>query len=350
MDRWLTILCLALLAAGPARAEALRAPFPPPAAFACPPGPAPVRDLRPEPFYTDPAYSIVDPKLAAAEAEATRPVRDFHKALTASVDAHRAGRAGAAACALALLDGWAREGALTGEVTRQGGYWRKWTLAGVALDFLAIRDAAGLDGDAQARVLAWLGQLAAPVRAYYSRRPPADPKAISDLRNNHASWAALAIAAAGVATGDRAMLAWGMEKGQEGLRQVTAEGALPLELARGRQALHYHMFTLEPLAALARLGAANGMGFAPEDAAALDRLARFTFAAARDPARIAALAGVAQDDHWLHGRSPLVMGAGLEIWAAERDMPEVSATLAPFRPFREPWLGGNVTQLWRPAP
>jgi poly(beta-D-mannuronate) lyase len=156
------------------------------------------------------------------------------------------------------------------------------------------------------------------------------------------AWAGLAVGAAGVAAGDRALLRRGRALGAAFLAGVTPEGAHPQELARGRMALHYHLFALQAAAALARLLDAAGEPFAPEERAALDRLARFTFAATRDPQRIAALAGAPQG-HLTEDRPWLRDGHGFEVLGGDA---AIRTAILPFRPYRADWLGGNVTLLW----
>ena len=165
--------------------------------------------------------------------------------------------------------------------------------------------------------------------------------------NNHAYWTGLAVGAAAIAVNDRTLFAWAIERLRIGLRQVT-EGALPLELARGRLALHYHLFALEPLAVLEIMARANGADLAPAHDAALRRLVAFTFRAMDDPGEIARLARAEQQDDWLKGRSPLTGARGVEIWQGRHPDAAVDAQIAPFRPYRLRWLGGDVSLLFGP--
>jgi len=345
-------LALLLLAgcAAPATGH-IAGPYGPPGPSAplsarpCPAPPEPVRSLMSEPFYTDRSFSTPDPARLAADAEASRPLRDWLAAIQRPAERWVALRQDAEAdCALRLLEAWAEAGALLGTFNRQGGYHRKWTLGGAALAFLAVRDAPSATPERQARIGAWLGQVARQVQPVYDRPGPRnpDPTSASELRNNHVVWAGMAVAAAGVAAGDAALLGWGMGKGAVFLDAVTSEGAHPQEILRGRMALHYHLFALQSAAALARLGEAGGQPFDAARADALARFARFTYAATQDTARIAALAGVAQG-HLAEARPWLRDGQGFEILRPRVAPPEA---LAPFRPYRSSWLGGNVTLLW----
>jgi poly(beta-D-mannuronate) lyase len=160
-------------------------------------------------------------------------------------------------------------------------------------------------------------------------------------------WAGVAVGAAAIAVNDRALFAWSIERLRLGVRQVTSEGALPLELARGRLALHYHLFALEPLAVLEIMARANGTDLTPDDAA-LRRLVAFTFRALDDPSEIAGLARAEQQDDWLKGRSPLTGAGGVEIWLGRHPDAAIDAKIAPFRPYRLRWLGGDVSLLFGP--
>jgi poly(beta-D-mannuronate) lyase len=336
------ILTTGLLAgcAAPVTAEPIPGPFARPG----PAQPPPVLSLNSETFYTDGAFSVPDPARLAADAEAARPLTEWLNAIQRPTERWVALRDPAeAACALGLLDAWASADALIGSFNRQGGYHRKWALAGAAIAYLALRDAPAATPERQARIGAWMGRVARPVGAFYDRPlPRSGPPPASELLNNHIAWAGLAVAAAAVAAGDRDLLRQGMARGERFLAQVTPEGAHPQELARGRLAIHYHLFALQAAAGLARIGAAAGEPLSPAGQAALDRMARFTFAQAQDSARIADLAGVAQAR--LSGDRPrLADGQGLEVWGGDA---AIRAALAPFRPYRARWLGGGVTLLW----
>ena len=343
---------LLLLSGGAAAAEPLRTPFAPlppatgPAAD-CPAPPEAMRSIEGGSFYTDPAFSRPDPERLAADAAVQKRLNDWQDAVQAAVERARNGQAGAAACALSLLDDWAKSGAMLGAVNQQGAYHRVWALAGAGLAFLQIRDAAGLEPVSVGRVGRWMREVATAIQPRYDRESRA---LISDVRNNHAAWAGLAVAVAGIASDSRAHFDWGMARLHAQLAQVTGEGALPQELARGALALHYHLFALEPVAALERLAAANGVVLPPGERAALERLTGFILAAAKDPSRIAAFAGAPQSDPWLHGRPPLSTAAGLEIRVQAEPGPALDEALAPFRPYRVRWLGGRVTGRWVTPP
>src|SRR5262249_36989713 len=152
-----------------------------------------------------------------------------------------------AALAVDRLAAWAAADALCGTVNHQGEYEREWTLGSLALAYSKVRGAPGLDPARVRAVDAWLARLAAAVQPFYEH-----PKLVT-YSNNRAYWAGLAVAATGAAVGDRALFDWGLSRARIGLRQVTAEGFLPLEVERRALALHYHVFALAPLVMLAEL-------------------------------------------------------------------------------------------------
>lgn len=340
--------------AAPFDAAAIRAGFRPSPRGArgrgCAAAPAPVRDLALDGFYTDLRASIPDPARYAASQAGARPLYDWLRAIQAGAEEWlRGGPADSAACTLAALDAWARGGALLGELNRQASYQRSWTLAGAATAFLAVREAPGLDPAALARVMAWFAAVGRAVQASFDRTVP-NP-IVNALVNNHATWAGYAVAAAGIAAGDPALLAWGLRRLGDTVDQVNRAGALPQELARGRMALHYHLFTLQALGPLLRIAEANRFGLSAQGEAALGRLSALVAASLADPGRMAALAGAQQAHltdptgspaaHWRDAQ-------GLEVLQGRRADPALGRLLAPWRPFREIRMGGNVTLIWGP--
>ncbi|MBP0491611.1 alginate lyase family protein [Pararoseomonas indoligenes] len=313
----------------------------------CEPVGRPVRNLEGFGYFLDPASSRPDPSRLAMDEAAAKPMWDWLAVVQRAVAAHRAGKAGAAACAMESMDVWARNDALLGAFNLQASYHRVLILAGASLSYLGVREASGLVPSRADRVARWLAAIANEARTRYDRRSEA---LISDTRNHQAAWAGLAAASAGVAAGDTLLLDWGMGKLRAQLAQVDERGALPQELRRAGLALRSHLLALEAVAALERLGAPNGAVLTEAERAAYRRLRDFCLAHVREPAKMQALVGVAQSDPWLGDAPPLSRAAGLEIAAAAMPDPETEAALAPFRPLSEPRLGGEVTGWWRAAP
>jgi poly(beta-D-mannuronate) lyase len=301
------------------------------------PVPAPVRDLNGVSYYTDAHRSVVDPVLQRQNEEAFAPLRAFVARVVTLADdwmVSRPPRSAYAAQAVEALAVWARAGALLGAANRQGEYEREWTLAGLALAYLRVREAPGVDPSSRADTEAWLAKLAELVRPNYDRPGRAS------AANNHASWAGLAVAAAGAAAQNRALFEWGLSRARLGIAQVRADGFLPLELERGTRALHYHLFALAPLVMTAELAAANGVDLYGEGNGAIRRLAERVIAGLADPAPFAAAAGAAQEVK----RPP--RGADLawaEPYFARYHDRRLAPLLAAARPLRDDRLGGDLT-------
>src|SRR5258708_10779979 len=126
----------------------------------------------------------------------------------------------------------------------------------MALVWLRIRDATSLPQTTQAEVPAWFKRVALGVMPPYE---DTSSKSRTVPRNNHSAWAGLAVAAAGVAANDHDLLDWGIRRYRLTISQIQEDGTLPLELARARRALHYHLFAAGPVVVLAELAAANGL-------------------------------------------------------------------------------------------
>jgi poly(beta-D-mannuronate) lyase len=299
--------------------------------------PEPIRDLAGVSYYTDAHHSVADPALKRRNQEAFVPLRAFVAGVVALADRWMLGRPAdpaIAAQAVRALAVWARADALLGSVNQQGEYEREWTLAGLALAYLRVRDAAGADVAGRADVERWLVRIAEAVRPHYGHAGRASSA------NNHAYWAGLAVAAAGAAAQDRALYDWGLGQARVGIGQVRTDGFLPLELERRALALHYHLFALAPLVMTAELAAANGTNLYEEGDGALRRLAARTIAGLRDPAPFAAAAGAPQELKLPPRGADLAWAE--PYFARFRDR-RLAPLLAAARPLRDDRLGGDLT-------
>jgi poly(beta-D-mannuronate) lyase len=160
---------------------------------------APIRDLIGVSFYVDANHSVADPELKRRNEQAVGPVRLYVAGVVGLVDAwmrSAPAQPAFAVDAVARLRTWADADALLGSVNRQGGFERKWTLGSLAIAYLKVREAPGLDPAALAAVRTWLAKVTRAVMLEYE-----EPKKSSN-RNNHAYWAGMAVAAAGVAVND----------------------------------------------------------------------------------------------------------------------------------------------------
>ncbi|HVZ88879.1 MAG TPA: alginate lyase family protein [Polyangia bacterium] len=315
------------------RATAGRALPPPPPSPVAPP----IRDLAGVSYYLGSSHAIVDPVRKQENQQAFAPLRAYVGRVIDLANgwvASRPPQPAYATRAVEALARWARDGSLLGTTNQQGVYERAWTLSGLALAYLQIRDVPSVDPAARAAVDAWLVQVAEAVRLANDH-----PGRMSS-QNNHAYWAGLGVAATGAATQSRPLFAWGIERARIGLGQIHPDGFLPLELGRRQLAFHYHQFALAPLVMLAELGRANGIDLYGENNGALRKLADRVIDGWRDPAPFAAAAGVTQEMKMPPRGADL---AWAEPYYARFHDRRLVPLLAAARPLRDDRLGGDLT-------
>jgi poly(beta-D-mannuronate) lyase len=249
------------------------------AALACGAPPPAVHDIDANRYYMDSHNSVIDPVLKARNEAATKPVDDYLRTIaSAASDFQASGKPAAAECGLAWLDAWAGQQGMLGQMTsKQSFYTRKWALAGLSLSYAKLAPAAS---DAQRkRIDAWLGKIADLTLEH------AD--ANKGKKNNHYYWEGLAVAAAGAVTRNERQTAWGRKVFDAAMAQVEADGSLPLEMARAKKALSYHLFSAAPLVMLASVLDTRS----PK----LDLLVNFTLAGVADPKRFRDMSGFEQE-------------------------------------------------------
>lgn len=237
-----------------------------------------------------PVVDLVGPDDSLAAETKTQLYR-YQRKLNDISDAYllSASDPGLANCVLNWLYLWARDGAMLGEMSAEGEFIRKSALAPSAVAFLKIQDNPHLDGTQVSVVVAWLNAWADVIRQDYSTRLD------STSRHNHnAYWAAWSVMAGAIATQDRSLFEWSIDRTMSGLDQVRDDGLLPLELDRGAQALKFHLLAVAPLVMTAELAAANGIDLYAEKDGALHRLVQRTLAALDDPIEFGRVAGAPQ--------------------------------------------------------
>ncbi|MFC3077615.1 alginate lyase family protein [Phenylobacterium terrae] len=311
--------------------------------------PEPVIRLSGDSRYVreDPARADVDPDAAEAYERAVAPLRTFEREVVRHANRYvrskgetpaHAGRAGG------MLWRWAKADALDEMKSDTAHFNRSASVAALSLAWMQVREAIDPEDEGRREIEKWFDRRGDEVRDYYDEKDP-DQRS---TRNNHRYWAGLAAAGAGVAAGSSRLLEWGLESGEVGLRQVDRDGALPLELSRGKRALYYHAYALGPLMMLAEIGARNGRSLYDFQGGALHRLVRFTLRGIEEPERVAAKAGAPQEPLGRDG-GPFDAGdvAWLEIYDARyRDRNPWARRMAELRPLTYTRLGGDMTLLF----
>jgi hypothetical protein len=225
--------------------------------------------------------------LSAAEGRETvlQPIRAAVRGLYAGVE-----RTGGYDCALRSLAGWAAANAL-GDMQTEDAFLSRDRLVSEMVMLLVEADRNGGMADADRIAIAgWLRAIAASTVEFYDYRAGRVSRV-----NNHRYWAGLAVGSIGYLLGDDELVFWATQSYRIGVCQVDADGYLPLELARGPQALNYHVYAMRPLLAFAALAQGNGDDVAGLCDNGLDRLAAATRAALANPDGFSRLVGVRQD-------------------------------------------------------
>ncbi|EOW2139212.1 polysaccharide lyase [Stenotrophomonas sp. GD03908] len=300
---------------------------------ACPPPPPGQPDIRALGYYTDQAGSVIDPALHQQNKDATAPLDRYAADVARMSDDYlRNGDPAAAQCTLAWLGAWADGGAMLGQMIRvnndQSFYMRQWMLDAVAMAYLKVHDQA--DPQQRARIDPWLQQLARANLAYWD-----NPKR---RRNNHYYWGGLGVLATGLATDDDALWQAGHAAFQKGIDDVQDDGSLPLEMARGQRALHYHDYALAPLVMMAELARLRGQDWYASRDHAIDHLARRVIEGSKDPAWFNQHTGVAQ--------LPLRRPSGwVEFYRLRSPDGGLFDAAHARGPFHSPRLGGDLTLM-----
>lgn len=301
-------------------------------------------DVKSKYRQDDASRATIDEEAEEAYSEAVEPLRNYVKALVKISNAYvrsEPRNTAAAACALSWLDAWAKAHALTDMQTRQASHNQGQAVGGIALAYLQIRNAPGLPDDQKKRVERWLGTLGHQVMDAMNRNDGVSG------RNNHRYWNGLSAIASGIASGDETLIRWGADSARIGIRQITKDGTLPLELKRAKRARDYHIFAAEPLIATAELARTQGVDLYAENDKALSRLADRVVASISDPSFFEKATGSKQEPYPDDGTVPGSRIAWLEIYQSRFPSPRAEELLRSKRPVASSGIGGNTTLLFK---
>lgn len=254
-------------------------------------------------FYAsnDPTHSIIDPGKMKAYAESSGPVKHDGDVVVHAADVYRTtGSLAAARCVVEHLEANARGHALTGKMSSNQAYYvQGWVLGGEAIAYLKVRDSGVLSPAQRTEIIAWMQQVSRQTRGYYDEKEARDPAS----QNNHYYWAALELAAVGIAADDRKDLKWAMSVARQGVAAIRPDGTLPNEMRRGKRALHYHLYAAAPLVTLAELGLPNGVDLYSANSGALKHLVHVSIQGMIDPSLFEKATGIKQEVQTPSGES-----------------------------------------------
>jgi len=254
-------------------------------------------DIEASDFYSDAKHSVIDEKRKAAYDAAKDQYSGVTDAAERAADEfQKNGSAAAAACVMHVLETQATANAMTGNMSsNQANYVQNWTLGGLAISYLKVRTAGaalGATPEQMQAVQAWLQTAGQQVQEWFDGRRA---KNTTDSQNNHYYWAGFSVMATGIAVNDQKLYDWGVGTYKDGVGRIAPDGTLPLEMARGQRALHYHLFALAPLVTMAEMGEANGQDLYSFDHNMLHLLVSRSMAGLVDNHYFASKAGTMQD-------------------------------------------------------
>lgn len=266
------------------------------ASYACPAIAHIAPDLVTDGFYRldDPTHSIIDPVRQEAYRKSSDGVKGIGMAIVKAADDYRTtGSRKAAQCAMAQILTLAQERSLAGKMSSSQAYYvQGWVVGAIAIAYLKIRET-DIATSQQTEVIAkWLQSVGEQTIGYYDAHKKASHE---DRQNNHLYWAGVEIAAIAVAANNRRDFDWAMSTYDNGVDQIRPDGTLPLEMARGERALHYHLYALAPLVLLAEFGEANHLDLYAHANGAIHRLVKVSIDGVQDPALFVKTTGVSQE-------------------------------------------------------
>lgn len=252
-------------------------------------------DLVTDGFYRldDPTHSIIDPVRQAAYNKSSNPVKAAGMTIVVAADDYReVGSRQAAQCAMSQIVAMAQDKSLSGRMSSSQAYYvQGWVVGAIAIAYLKVRDAGDATPQQVEVITTWLHSVGQQTKGYYDDHK----KSGAGKGNNHLYWAGVELAAIGVAANNRIDFDWAMATYDNGVDQIRPDGTLPLEMARGGRALHYHLYALAPLVLLAEFGAANHLDLYGHANGAIHRLVNVSVTGLQDPAPFAKATGVKQE-------------------------------------------------------
>ncbi|MEC9483305.1 MAG: alginate lyase family protein [Halomonas sp.] len=247
-----------------------------------------------------------------------------------------------AECLVKFLDHWAQKDALMDfyydSAQPQAWFATESMIFAAAMAYSVVRsDVEGME-EQKARIDAWLNRL-----AHQHADIPGQPN--NSCCNNHFYRRALYATAVGILTQDDELFRFGVSAAYSALSDLTKEGALPLEMKRGRRASHYQNYALLYLIPNMELIARQGYDIynLEVNGNTIHDAVNFALDIFENPAALGDLApheqyrGFFQDDQYF---------SWMEIYQARFDNPRIAKFLKPLRPIFNRGAGGYVTMYY----
>ena len=312
--------------------------------FRCKHPPAPMKDLFFESMYDKSSKnsSIINPDAYTKYKTDIKPLQTFESGLATTANRYlqsNPARPEIAACTMSWISIWADADALLGESNASGEFLRKWVLSSISLAYLQVRDDPYISPDMHEKTHKWLKKVARRVKEDFSKNPDNNSR-----NNNHMYWAAWGVMSAAIALDNQELFDWALYEAKVGVQDIQENGTMPLEIARGPKAYHYHHFAAIPLFLMAETAYANGINLYDGNDKALKRLARALLENIEDQTLFEELTGEKQNMDRTVTSSSLVW---LEIYRRHYNDKDADKWLKKFRPVKHSRAGGDATLLYK---
>lgn len=228
----------------------------------------------------------IDKDWAAKYQQQTRDIRQLEKSLSKLSMNYASGKYSASSlsnCMLDTLAPWARVNALLGPAyNHTGKSVRKWTLAAISSNFIALQAAINSKEQRVNEIKQWIDRITFMTVTEWSNRP-------KNKMNNHDYWAAWAVMNSAIVLDNHHYYRWSLDRYHDAMSQLDNKGLLPNELKRNSRALSYHNYALLPLVMIADLAYANGDDFISAPSAPIHSLVHNVTLGLINPADFTAL-------------------------------------------------------------
>ncbi len=211
----------------------------------------------------------------------------------------------------------------------------EWATASAALAYSIVR-ADPVNDPADLKIIdAWIAKVAIKQTSYSGGG--------TSCCNNHYYWRGLEAVMAGVVSGDNDLFRFGITAYLDALKEMSSDGGFPLELARGKRAIHYQNFAILPLVFIAEAAAQQGYDLYGIKIDGKDIHLAIDFLKKQIRNRTER-----SDQDWsFYQRFDEL--AWTEPYIAQFADPEIERWLISKRPVRHRWSGGNSSLYFRKA-
>lgn len=187
--------------------------------------------------------------------KANKPLKKFERYVTELAELYvTSANNSYAKCLTEVLFEWAEKDSLLSFDYKgnrgQAWYAIEWTTTSAAMAYSIIKDNPSIESEKKHKIEIWLKKVAKKQISY-----PGMGKACC---NNHSYWRGLEAAIVGVVTNDNNLFKFGIKKYISAINSMNKNGSFPLEMARGRYAIHYQNFAIWPLVYIAEIAARQG--------------------------------------------------------------------------------------------